>query len=606
MMMRTKHNEAGFTVAEYVMAVAIMFTVAVAVVGGLSFGAGRVLANDSRDEALKLARTRIEYARALPYDSVGTVGGYVPGDLAPSETLPGGFIRTTEVLYVKDESLSGTQMRSTTKRIVVTVSWSNPQADSVTLETNIAGKSELSGGDVTIWVKDRTTGAGEPGATVRVITKTGAVAQRTTNSQGEAWFGPAPAGNIDISASLSGHAIDLSTVSGAQVIANQLNEWVLYAEEPLSAGVTVTSGGGGVDGASVSLVGPSSSSKPATFTAQTNALGLASFGSLLRGNYRVIVTGPKPQYGDVADATNSPSLVVQPAQSNSVTKSINKNYVFRVKLVNQSTGADITNGAVTLSPTTGVTKYSTDGAIHTYLLTTPAAYTIGATASGFLAFSGAQTIPTGQYDTQFTAQLVPDLGGTWDIFVKDTLGAPVGGATVTIKDSGGNTVATVTSDGNGHAIKTGLVTGASYTAIASKTGYSNSPSISSGAMPNGGTVNTDAIMSAGTFGEIRIKYRSNVSGSVTVRIFRSATSAYTASTNFRDVTFTAKDVEQVLSLPTGYYYWASYVDRTQTTPSNKATPSLTSYPTSAKTTSTTCKQLTTSSGILYLGVYSTN
>ena len=59
----------------------------------------------ARNVARELAAQKIEYARNLPYDSIGTVGGIPAGTLVQTENVPINgqeYKVSTEVVYVDD------------------------------------------------------------------------------------------------------------------------------------------------------------------------------------------------------------------------------------------------------------------------------------------------------------------------------------------------------------------------------------------------------------------------------------------------------------------------------------------------------------------------
>jgi len=153
----------GFTLVETIVASAVLVTLFLSVsiivqVAVRSIGDARL-----RSDATQLAEVRLEMARNLPYDSVGTVGGIPPGSLQASEAVTvNGMQYTVEtaVLYI-DDAFDGQAptdiLPSDYKRVRVSVTWSGPFASKapVVLLTDVAPKgieTTIGGGSLSILV----------------------------------------------------------------------------------------------------------------------------------------------------------------------------------------------------------------------------------------------------------------------------------------------------------------------------------------------------------------------------------------------------------------------------------------------------------------------
>jgi hypothetical protein len=594
-MMRTKHSDAGFTVAEYVIAIAIMFMVAMSVMGGLAYASGANLGDMRRTDALDLANQRLEQARNLPYDSVGTVNGYPTGTI-PNTEVVNEFTVKTEIGWSESTIATGTNMRSTSKYIKVSVSWTNPKAGEVHIASNIAGKSATTGGDVKIFVVDGDTPSKKiSGATLTIKPATGVSATQITGSDGGAFWGKVPAGSITVTGSAPGYALDFSALSGAKVITGMYNEWTVTAVKPSVGRVFVKDQfNNPVPGATVKIVGPSPSTTAYTLTSDTS--GYAVFDNLLKGTYSVNVTGPT----GYTNGTGSLGIIVG-GSTYDTTVSITKNARLFVKVVDEQgvvvSGATVAvNGAGTVTPASA-TSDANGQTVHA--LSAGGSYTVSVSKTGYMDGSGAATVASGA-DGSVTVTVTTIQDTFFKIRVIDQNNAVVQGATVAVP---GFANVTTGVDGYAQFLVEPLTP---YTATVSKTGYIGaSGSVTS--IANGGTQTIDIMITYNAFGTVRIKYGSSASSTSkkTVRIFRSSSSNYTTAVFWKDVTFSAKDVEQAFTnADANYYYWASYLGRTASAPPSTATPGLLSY-TAGKTTSTAAKILV-GSGTIYLYPSSTN
>jgi type II secretory pathway pseudopilin PulG len=374
-------DDSGFTIAEYVMASAILLIVSIAIMGTLAYASTASTGNTRHEEALSLANQRLEQARNVPYDSVGTTNGYPTGTIPGSEDV-GDFTVVTDVVWAIDPVSN----LSSCKTIQITVSWETPRQGSVSITSNIAGKSTIANaGDVKVLVVDADTGAKLQGASISVQPSTGPKATRSTDASGSVRWGKVPAGALGITGTCPGYALDVAPLSGATVIAGQLNTWTIQAVKPSTAAITVldsskTSPNNKLAGVTVTLVGPSG-----TLTAVSNSSGVANFDGLLKGTYSV--TGALTGYSPSATSIG----ILLGGQGYAGTLTMNKQASLTITVKDQD-GAPV--GNLTLS---GVTAPKTDAnGVSVVSNITPGTYTVTAALTGYTSGVGTVTIATGQ------------------------------------------------------------------------------------------------------------------------------------------------------------------------------------------------------------------
>lgn len=177
----------------------------------------------ARQTALSVATNQMEFIRSLAYDAVGTVAGIPSGNIpqVSTSTLNGiDFTIRTLIEYVDDpaDGLGAADVNGITtdyKTAKITVSWESrgvPKELFVvsrviprSIETNVGG------GTLRVNVFDANV-LPLPGATVRLTNTTGTTTidvTRTTNVDGVALFGGAPAGaGYEITVSRAGYSTD--------------------------------------------------------------------------------------------------------------------------------------------------------------------------------------------------------------------------------------------------------------------------------------------------------------------------------------------------------------------------------------------------------------
>ena len=174
----------GFSLLEVLFVIVILAISVMALYSLFNMALKMVWENKARSGATQLANEKLEIARNLPYDDVGTVGGVVAGTIPENEVADRNGINYdvyTNVVYIDDE-FDGTwesdpadTLGNDYKRILVRVSWnSNFSSSPVEFYTDIAPKgveTTLGGGTLVISVFD-ISGLPVDDITVRVINDT--------------------------------------------------------------------------------------------------------------------------------------------------------------------------------------------------------------------------------------------------------------------------------------------------------------------------------------------------------------------------------------------------------------------------------------------------
>ena len=101
---RFMRDDSGFTVVEYLVAAAILFIVSTGVMGALAYASTANASTAMRQLGLEVANQRMEQARNLPYDSLGTTNGYPIGTIVTPEHRHGRHARGHEDVHRRDRS----------------------------------------------------------------------------------------------------------------------------------------------------------------------------------------------------------------------------------------------------------------------------------------------------------------------------------------------------------------------------------------------------------------------------------------------------------------------------------------------------------------------
>jgi hypothetical protein len=242
-----------------------------------------------RDEAANLANAKIEYARSLPYDSVGLhysngLYGDPQGQILTPEQV-GSFTVTTECTWVRTDV-----GRAAYKKLTVHVAWQQPIPGEVALTTMLYGKSDIvTSGDLVVKLRYRENA--DPVLNASVGIKAADNSQRSvlSDSNGEAFFGQVALGVVGLTIMPpAGCVVDTSTISNTTVAADALTTIIVYVQQPAQATVHLTTTGGSpVAGASVVLRRADGATLPAVIT---DASGDALFTQLLYSDYSASIT----------------------------------------------------------------------------------------------------------------------------------------------------------------------------------------------------------------------------------------------------------------------------------------------------------------------------
>ncbi len=203
------HSKRGSGLIDVLVAVFILSIVFVAIMGVLQLSVRLVGHTKARIGAVALANEGIEYARSLPYDSVGTVGGIPAGNIPQLETILFNgitYTRRTLVQYV-DDPKDGTGVADQNglpadyKRIKVEMTWTmRGSFRTFAIISNIVPRgveSIAGGGTLLISVLDALSAA-VPAANVHIQNNSlvPAVSIDTyTNAAGVVMFPGSPAGS---------------------------------------------------------------------------------------------------------------------------------------------------------------------------------------------------------------------------------------------------------------------------------------------------------------------------------------------------------------------------------------------------------------------------
>ena len=196
-------NRSGFSLIELLIVIAILALV----FGGLFliFESSLRLISHSRAKmsALSLSTDRLEYIRSLPYDSVGTILGIVPGPIPQTQTVSLNGIDFTERVIVEyvDSPDDGTLAADTNgittdyKLVKIEHSWTiDGSTNSHVVVSNVVPRSietDVGGGTLRVNVFDADVNPLQ-GIDVRLV-NTGIDTTRQTDASGAVLFAGAPA-----------------------------------------------------------------------------------------------------------------------------------------------------------------------------------------------------------------------------------------------------------------------------------------------------------------------------------------------------------------------------------------------------------------------------
>jgi len=562
---RLVRSESGFTVVELVVAAAILFVVSTGIMGVLAY-ASTSNASDARHQmGLELANQRMEQARNMNYDDLGTTNNYPTGTIVTPETVvlstPAGnstYKVETEVDYsedVTDPSLGAS------KDIRITVSWTTPRPGSVTVESNIAGAPAVTNaGAVEILVQDSDTSDPVAGAVITIKPAGGFSASKTTGSDGYAKWKRVATGSIIITGTCSTHYLDMSPVAAA-VINNKETLSATVQGERASSGTihVVDQNGNDLPGVAVTIKGPLgyanwSCPTAAGGTLVSDANGNVVFPLLRKGNHTV--TGVLSGY---AVQASPPDLaVIAGGGAYTSTLRMDQKTTLKVTVVDASNnpvpGATVAAtgpSAVTFASVTDVNGVATSndmGAIGT-----GKTYSVTATKAGYVTAGGSVTMDQFSQGT-ITLALTPQPPTTIKVTVRDASNNPIPGVTLSATGPSGVTFASVT-DASGQATSNdmgAIGSGKTYTVTASKSGWtSNTGSVTLSQYTQGSV--TITLSSAPVNGTLLATYTSSLTSSKTIYVY---TSNVANGVHIASKVVTSGSPTASFSLPAGTY-WVS-------------------------------------------------
>lgn len=421
-------RESGLSVVELVVASSILFIVAVSIFGVLGYAANASAMSDQRGDALNLANQKLEEARNLPYDNVGTYTstewGDPPGSI-PEILVVSDMVVTSNVEWVRDEA-SG---RALYKHVSVSVSWETPGHGSVGLSTYIYGKSELVNvGDVLIRIVDMDTG--DPVHNGRVVLAVGAGSPLTvySDNDGEAFFGNISVGDAPLTVDVFGKIVDASTPDVVSVAVEALTTIIVYVTDPAEAEVVVTDTAGlPVAGADVSLTDPGGG-----VSAQlTDGTGSTTFTMLTLGAYDVHIEAAGYTHADASFSVSvgGESVLVE------VVLAVPSQFLVTVMDINGTPLTDATvrvygpdPSAVEVDGSPAVTVASGEAGFNV----APGTYTVEVDATGYDPGTSVVVVPVEGVSEDFYLQVQTVTEGNLHIHVVDRRGRDVANRTIMV------------------------------------------------------------------------------------------------------------------------------------------------------------------------------
>jgi len=158
-----RHRNSGLTLIESLIGIALLLIVFISIFVLIQLGIKLTSQSKARISATALANQKLELARNLPYNEVGTVGGIPAGSIVESEIIVRNNIAytvKTTVVYVDDpfdNTFPDDPLAWDYKTIRVKVSWSEFLGGEIFFQTDIAPKgveTTSGGGIISILVFD--------------------------------------------------------------------------------------------------------------------------------------------------------------------------------------------------------------------------------------------------------------------------------------------------------------------------------------------------------------------------------------------------------------------------------------------------------------------
>jgi len=246
-----KKRKSGITLVETIVGITLLLIVFIGIFGLIRMSLKIISQSRARVIAAALANQKMELARNLTYNQVGTVGGIPNGSIPETENIVRNKISytvKTTVIYIDDPFdgiFPADPFAQDYKRIRVRVSWSEFFGGQVIMQTDIAPKrieGEQGGGTISILVFDA---SGQPVPQVDVHIENDAVfppinVTYQTNNDGRLFVPGAPAcdGCYKITANKYNYSSERTYAAGEQVrgvvLANPSKPYLSVIEGQLS------------------------------------------------------------------------------------------------------------------------------------------------------------------------------------------------------------------------------------------------------------------------------------------------------------------------------------------------------------------------------------
>ncbi len=381
-------DQAGFTIAEYITAIAILLTVVIGAMSALAYAGTASAGTARREEGLNLANKQIEQARNQPYDNLGASW---PGT-NPVES--GDYTVDTRVTWARDAS-----NRSTCRVVTVTVSWQTPRPGEVTVSTRIFGKSDISNtGDVLVNVVQALEGGTtEPlaGASVTLTASVGPSQRVVTDAAGGSFFGHVGAGSFTFEAKRAGWVVDHSAyVTPPTVAGGSTTTCQVTAYKPSSHRFTfAVPGHTTVPAVGVGITGV----KPNPMVTKTVNGSETLFSNLLPDNYAVTFSTPVGY--QLASGTPTNFSIAQGNTNSGTTVNLVKNSILVVTVYDdRGSGSPVSGATLSLTGPTSGTATTDAAGKATFGITATGTYTVLSSKSGYVSATTNRTITLGSDD----------------------------------------------------------------------------------------------------------------------------------------------------------------------------------------------------------------
>jgi type II secretory pathway pseudopilin PulG len=482
---RAASSSDGFTISELVISMAILLIVLVGVLGAVQFAGAATKQAATRQGAIQLANQRIEYARNIPYQALGTKNangtfgdpaGILPANGESVTTTSGVYVVTYDVWWKRKDDPDPAARTVMYKQVQVTVNWVSPRAGSVSVETAIYGVDTGAViGDVQVFAMDVDTLAAVPGTAVTLAPISGPSRMVETGDDGYSHFGQVPYGVIaSLAASKDGYMTDPSSLTSKTVAPNVVNTWSVSLQRPKNATIHVeNSAGVALVGASVTLTnlergltyGPYTTDAEGNTAAFPNLWNATGTGYQATATYNGNSASSGFQIG-TTDTSVSSTIVLNTQADITVT-------------VHKSTDNSGLDG-VTVGMT-GPVNPADNGSFTTYpngtkvfTVTRSGTYTITASKTGYTPQSVTFVVDLANPTNPAPIVLVPVAASVkLQVTVTDAYnGAKLSGRTVTVKDSLGVVKGNGTTDVNGQIPQISILANGTYTvAVAATNNY---------------------------------------------------------------------------------------------------------------------------------------